>query len=157
FFAELKHTVANWDTSQADKENSKIYEPCLDDIKLLLPRVLIVGYAKLPGDFFVGIYGGLIAPESFGDAKDKVVKARMEDLFEQMQSIKLTDHHKTMLLIGIIAFLGIAFKYRKTSFYILMALPLIAIFFLTNTERTPNSEFFVKTKNSMIDIFIPAE
>lgn len=154
-FRELKRTIVNWETSEADIKESKVFETAEGDIKIILPRILIVGYPDKFGEFFFGAYGGMISPDSFSESKDIVQKKNIEQTFNSLEHAHFSDNQKFVIGIGIVLLLILAIRYRKYSLPILMSLATIAPMFLLDTSRIDSPNYFSKKQKGKVEIYFP--
>lgn len=152
---EWQHTIRNWETSKADINESQLFEMAEDDCKLILPRVLIVGHGRITGEFFYGVYGGMVSPNEFKESKEVVQKEHLELFFNKAKTIQLKDKDKALLFVGLAILIFIVIRYRKTSIPILLSLWAVAPAFTTNTDLIESPKYFCKTRNGKIEIFIP--
>lgn len=152
---EWRHTMRNWETSQADINEAQLFELAEANCKVILPRVLIVGHGNFIGEFFYGVYGGMISPNDFKESKEIVQKEHWENFFNKTKKIQFNDGDKALLLVGLAFLIFIVIRYRRTSIPILASLGLLAPFFLTNTDSIESAKYFSKTKRGKIEILIP--
>lgn len=152
---EWQHTMNNWETSNADINESQLFEIAEANCKLILPRVLIVGHGRFSDEFFYGVYGGMVSPNGFKESKEIVQKKHLENFFEKTVKTQFNDRDKALLFVGLAALLFIVVRYRKTSIPVLLSLGLLVPAFLTNTDSIEAPKYFSKTKRGKIEILIP--
>jgi hypothetical protein len=73
-FSQHKRRLEIIDTSDPDKDISFNFPFCTENIKLLMPDILVVWDINYLDSFFIGIYNGLIAPIGFLNHRVKVTK-----------------------------------------------------------------------------------
>jgi len=155
-YEELQRTMNNWETSEQDIRASAQYEWASDGIRVHLPRVLIVGHDSLPGNFLIGIYGGMVAPTSLEPSKNVVMRQNMDSILTSLLNVKLTPGQKILAGTGVACLLALAIKYRKSSGPIIMSLLILAPAFLNDTDWIENPPYYCKTSANEGKIYIPA-
>jgi len=156
--ANFLHSLANPNsltvTSEQDKrESAQIY--AIGNIKLLMPRGLIVGNDISSNDIFIGVYNGFIAPTEFENSKNKIQQENFNKTADLVSTINLTDGHKVSLAIGAALLLFVIVEYPKHSLPVIIGLSATLPLLMTNTNNIENPNYFNKLSFGSADIYIP--
>ena len=154
FIDSLTKTLLQSETSSQDQSSSSIpYD--IENIKLLLPRGLIVGNDIFKEDIFIGFYNGFVAPLDFEQSKMKVQEENIKKTTDIISKNNLNDGQKIGLLIGVLLLLFVIVKYRKYNIPVFLSLSATLTLLLTNTQNIENPSYFNKLTFGSVDIYIP--
>jgi hypothetical protein len=153
-FISIFQETMNFETSDQDLVESKL-ENTIYGKKMLLPRALIAKENKISRDIFIGIYDGFIAKERFQSSVKKVQKESTEKISKWLSELSLSNSQKIALGITAIALFALIVKTRKYSFPVLTSLAAAAPLFLSNTDGYKNPEYYNKTAEGPMKIYIP--
>jgi len=154
FLHSLTYPDLITETSEQDKrESSQLHR--IGNIKLLMPRGLIVGNDISSKEIFIGVYNGFIAPTEFENSKKKIQKENFKKTADLVSTINLTDGQKVGLAIGAALLLFVIVKYPKHSLPVIIGLGATLPLLMTNTNNIENPNYFNKLSFGSADIYIP--
>lgn len=145
-----------WHTETSDQdviESSKPLE--LGNDSLLLPRALIVGNGDFSNDIFIGLYGGFIAPNGFGESKEIIRTESIEKYGDLIFSNQISDNAKIALGVGAILLLIFLIRHSKYSIPVIIALAAATPVLLTNTSVADKPNYFNRLSYGSAVIYIP--
>ncbi len=124
----------------------------------VMPNALVVVNPKLQGQFFIGFFGGYIAPESFCAYMEKVTGKTFQSICDDIAVWVGNDETKQIVLVTATAILlGIGIYYAEDVIPLLLMLYALNIIPLTVTyfEETPNYFSQVFDCEKPLSIHIP--
>ena len=141
-------------TSEADQKSSRMVIT-IGSINIALPDALIVSNQEFGGQFFIGFYGGHIAPEDFSEYMIELTGKSIAEVLEILRNWADTPTKKFLLII-----IGITLG-AVSIYYIRHTIPILIIMLSTNViplsqssiEETP--KYFAQVKNDEVMIQIP--
>lgn len=140
-------------TSIQDQTASS-YSYTIENKKLILPCVLVVGNGSNINSIFIGFYNGLIAPKIFSEHKEEIMQETTNVLIESSKKVWEKDENKALILIGVLLLILMIAKYPKTSVFIAIGLAALApTMAISNQER--NLYFGITHGNELL-IEIPS-
>lgn len=154
FFQSILNFEFQTDLSEQDKKES--YRPItIGSKKLLMPRALMVGNELRNREIFIGVYNGYISPTGFEVAKVKVQRQNSERAVNFFGSIKLTEFQVVIVLICVLVFIYLLFRYPKVMVPMLLAAGTLLPSLMINTESLSDPEYFNRLTAGKGNIYIP--
>jgi hypothetical protein len=149
---EIFNYLFQSNTSQQDRIVSD-HPVSIGDIKLLMPRSLVLKSSKATGKMFVGFYNGLIAPIEFDTHKNEQMQKAMDEIFNSISAWAKKGNNKVLALGGgaLLAFLLI--RYSKTTIPVILLLIAMLPMFINSEHGKP--KYFAQVTGGKVTIDIP--
>ncbi len=151
FVKENMEFLYQLNTSERDQVTSLTHKN-IDDIKLRLPDVLMVGRETLDS-LFIGFYGGLICPPDFTEQKRSLQNKATEKFFDSISKITETRQGKIFAGLSILGILYFAIKHPKTTLLFGLAGAITIPAFIY--EQKEGSIYFGITSNNKFILNFP--
>jgi len=136
---EIINYLYQCNTSQQDQLVSD-FPMNIGDLKVLMPRSLILCNAAMPGSMFIGFYNGLIAPIEFAQHRSKKIKEAMDSIMESVTEWAKEGNNKWWLIGGGAAVVLLLFTNPKVVVGLLFIIAVLGPMFVNHSHDNP--EYF---------------
>jgi hypothetical protein len=149
---EMLNYIFQCNTSEQDQLVSDT-PVSVGDLKVLMPRSLVLCSGNLSDKMFIGLYNGLIAPIEFeGHRKDQTQKA-MESIFKSLSEWTKEGNNKLWLVGGGIVLAFLIIRYNKVAIPLILMLVAMSPMFINDQHRAP--KYFAHVTKGGVTIDLP--
>lgn len=149
---EIFNYLYQSDTSEQDRIVSD-NPVSVGDIKLLMPRSLVLGSDKIANKMFIGFYNGLIAPIEFDTHRKDQIQKGMEEILDTVTGLAKEGNNKWWLIGGGVVLAFLIIRYSKNAIPLILLLVTMIPVFVNDQHVQP--KYFAQVTTGKVTINLP--
>ncbi len=125
----------------------------IGDIKIIMPRSIVLCNSNMADRMFIGFYNGLIAPLEFDTHKKEQIKESMDSIMNGVSEWAKEGNNKWWLAGGGLMLAILIIRYNKLA--IPLVLLLVAMIPMFVNDQHGNPKYFAQIRTGKVTIDIP--
>ena len=149
---EMFNYIFQCNTSEQDQLVSDT-PVSVGDLRVLMPRSLVLCNGKLSDRMFIGFYNGLIAPIEFEAHRNEQTQKAMESIFENVSEWAKDESNKWWVIGGGITLAFLIIHYNKFAIPLILMLIQMSQLFINEQHGQP--KYFAQITKGAVTIDLP--